>query len=100
MSTLRSHVLHKRASVAAPVEAPQDVLYKAERARQLLDDPILADAFAEIEIAHIEASLSATNDDTRRRAADRANAIRDVRAKLHDLVSEAERKARENVRLP
>lgn len=100
MSLLRAHVLNKRAPVAQAVEAPADVLYRAERAKMLLEEPVLVEAFAEIEIAHIEDALRAEDDEARRRAADRANAVRDVRIKLAGIVAEAERKARDAVKLP
>lgn len=100
MSLLRANVQRPKVHVPKPVEAPQDALYKAERAKALLDDTILADAFAEIEIAHIEGALRAVTDDERRRCTDRANAIRDVRERLEGLVAEAERAAKERLVLP
>jgi hypothetical protein len=101
MSLLRSTVQRPKARVAKPGEAPADALYKAERAKMLLDDDILAGAFDTIEGEAIEAALRATaTDDERRRAADRANAIREVRIMLDGLVNKAEQAAKERLVLP
>jgi len=100
MSKLRSSVLTKRLHVVSATETPIDKLHKAERAKMLLDDDMLVAAFDRIELDHIEAALAASDDDARRRASDRANAIRDVRRLLDAFISEAERTTRERVNLP
>ena len=98
--TLRESVLTKRATARKVTDTPQDVLYKAERARMLLDDEVLVSAFDEIEVSGLEAALNAKDDETRRRALDRVNVVRDVRSELYALVNAAEHKAREGVRVP
>ena len=98
--TLRESVLTKRATARKVTDTPQDVLYKAERARMLLDDDVLVAVFDEIEIAGLEEALRAADDETRRHALDRVNVVRDVRNALFSRVNAAEHKAREGVRVP
>ena len=98
--TLRESVLTKRATARKVTDTPQDVLYKAERARMLLDDDVLVTIFDEIEIAGLEEALRAADDETRRHALDRVNVVRDVRNALFSRVDAAEHKAREGVRVP
>lgn len=81
-------------------EAPADLVHRAGRALELLDDPVLADAFARAEHNAIEAMLAATDDDTRRRKADFANAVRAVRAELKADVLRAQADARRREREP
>jgi predicted dinucleotide-binding enzyme len=100
MSRLRSTVLTRRPAVVNTAETPIDKLHKAERAKMLLDDDMLVAAFDQIEMDHIEAALSATDDESRRRATDRANAVRDVRRLLDGVINEAERATRERINLP
>jgi hypothetical protein len=58
-----------------------DIAHRAERAKALLDDPVLTDAFVSIEVATIEEllALPPEADDKRRHLSDRVNTIRAVR---------------------
>lgn len=78
----------------------QDKLHRAERARELLEDPILKESFDRIERAASEAMLAPTADDeTRRRMADRVNAIRFVRGEFISVIN-ANRDAPAPIKVP
>lgn len=69
--------------------------YRASEAERLLNEPLLKEAFDELERSNIEQMLAvgsvaiSEDDDRKRRAlAERVNAIRDVRTKLHAMISE------------
>ena len=68
---------------------PAETIDRATRAKQLLDDPLLREAFAEIERLAFEEFLASGHDaDALRRACqDRITAIRNVRQHLSSLVT-------------
>jgi len=77
-----------------------DRVYRAQRARELLDDPVLAETFVLLERAYIEEVLGEDKDDDGRRVwADRVNALRSVRDALRQMV-EAGKERPEPPKLP
>ena len=77
-----------------------DKVYRAQRARELLDDPVLAETFQAIERTLIEEMLDTSiSDDDRRRWSDRVNAVRAVRDTLKQMV-EAGKERPEPPKLP
>lgn len=55
---------------------------RAEKARILLDDPVLKQAIAGVEASAFEALLTAPDDQARRELIDRIKAVRDVSSQL------------------
>lgn len=66
----------------------QERKIRAEKAKQLLGDVMLADVFKSVEQDAIEAMISSPDDETRRRNADFVKAVRAVRGKLKSFVDD------------
>jgi hypothetical protein len=101
MSMLRTNVLRRLpAKSLAEQEArqtPQDAQYRAERARTLLDDPVVMTAFDLVEAYAIEDAINAKDDDARRHATDRVATVRAVRDEIRSVITQAESTARDRL---
>lgn len=73
-----------------------DLIYKADRAKALLDDPLLKEAFDALEKGAIEAllALPPSHDVDRLHYANMVNTIRGVRTALTAHITRAEHAAR------
>ncbi len=66
------------------------VRYNAERAKAVLEDRVVSEAWAAVERGYIEKALDKdATDEQRREFAYRVNALRDVRVELEGLVTAA-----------
>ena len=78
-----------------------DKLYKAERARALLDDPILQNAFKVLESSLVEEMLRGdATDEQRKSCSDRINAARAVLDIVSSHVAAAQPQRVNDIKLP
>lgn len=79
----------------------KDPAHTISAARELLDNPMLKEAFQRIEQGTIEEMLLPNiTDDMRRQKADRVNAIRAVRQQFEDIILVAKTEAQPAIRAP
>ena len=66
---------------------PEEKISRANRAAQLLDDPLLKEAFDAIQRDHFEEILSAKTDEDRARLAAEVRALRNVQSWLKTVIT-------------
>jgi hypothetical protein len=80
---------------------PDDVRARADRAKALLDDPVLSEAFGNMEKFYVERMLQDDlTDDERKTSALKVNALRAIRIELGRHVEASRSVDRPNLNLP